>query len=70
MASIQPVGPFGHKVRFAEERFPLWRESFPDAVRQQMVEEDLMAGESVSLVLVSVITIGLILGIVSVICTW
>jgi len=69
MATIQPIGPFGHKARFVDDRFPLWRESFPDEVRQQMIEDDLLAGESVSLLLATLITVGLILGIVSVICT-
>ena len=69
MASVAPVDPMARRIRFQEENYPMWKESFPEEIRRQMIQEDLLAGESVSMVLFTLITIGLLLGIVSVLCT-
>lgn len=69
MASITRHVPQNNRVRLVEEKYPLWKDSFPDEVRQQMLHDDILAGESVSMVLFTLITIGLVLAIVSVLCT-
>jgi len=69
MSTADIRGPLGHHVRFREDAYPLWRDSFSDEDRAQMVKDDLLAGESVSLVLMAVVTFGLVLGAVSVFLT-
>lgn len=69
MATVNQVRPSESRTRFNEENYPLWKQMFPAELRQEMIADDLLAGRSVSLVLGTLITIGLVLAIVSVLCT-
>ncbi len=44
--------PGRHETRFNEDQYPLWKRTFTAAQRRKLVDDDLAAGKSVSLVLV------------------
>lgn len=62
-------GPLGHDVRFNENAYPFWRDHFAPAERQQMVREDLRAGESVAALLFAIVAVGVALGLTGVLCS-
>jgi hypothetical protein len=45
-----------------ENAFPVWRDAFDLDTRRKLVDEDLNAGRSVTAVLVTIVTGGLLLG--------
>ena len=45
-----------------EAAHPVWSRAFQDRVRLEQVSDDLFASRSVSFVLVTIVTIGLLLG--------
>ena len=49
-----------------DEEHPVWAASFDDEVRLRQLQDDLRAGKSVSGVLVTIVSVGLVLAIVSV----
>jgi hypothetical protein len=49
-----------------EEDHPVWTAAFSDENRLRQLNEDLLAGRSVSAVLVMIVTAGLLLAVVSV----
>ena len=63
MTSPPPHGPLGHHIDFDEDKYPFWKAHFSDEDRRMMVEEDLRAGESVSIELFSIVSIGLVLAV-------
>ena len=46
---------------YDEQTFPVWNESFDKDDRTEMIREDLWAGRSLSILLASLVAIGLIL---------
>ena len=53
---------------FSEHEHPVWWQAFDAESRRKLMEEDLLAGRSVSAVLIAIVSLGLLIGIVSVIC--
>ena len=64
--TIGPRGPFGRPIRFDEENYPLWRDHFSPESRREMIEDDLFASESVSLLLMCIVVTGLCLGVTAI----
>lgn len=65
-----PKGPIlGHEVRFNEDAYPFWKEHFDAEAREAMVKEDLQAGEFVSAELFVIVFMGVILGVIGVLCS-
>ena len=46
---------------YDEQTFPVWNESFDKDDRAEMIREDIWAGRSISILLASLVAIGLIL---------
>ena len=46
---------------YDEQNFPVWNESFDKDDRAEMIREDIWAGRSISILLASLVAIGLIL---------
>ena len=65
MATVNPHKT--NRVLFDENSFPLFKASFTDELRHQLIDDDLMAGRSVSGVLIAIVTMGLLIGIVAVV---
>jgi hypothetical protein len=55
-----------HSRHFNEDKFPEWKACFPREIRRELIEEDLLAGRSVCGVLITIVTCGLVLGIIAV----
>ena len=53
-----------------QDAHPVWYKTFASSQRQEMLSDDLFAGQSVALVLSSVIGAGVVLAIISVIACW
>jgi hypothetical protein len=54
------------ETRYNEDAFVEWKRCFSAAERRKLIDEDLLAGRSVPLVLAAIVGIGLILAVVSV----
>lgn len=50
---------------YDEKAFPLWNATFPKADRTEMIQDDLWAGRSISLLLALLVAIGLVLAVVT-----
>jgi hypothetical protein len=67
---VEPKGPLlGHEIRFNENDYPFWKKHFNEEARAAMVQEDLQAGEFVSLELIVIVAGGVLLGLVGVIAS-
>ena len=66
MASHVPASQAIHDLGIHEEEHPVWSSAFSEEMRLQQLNEDLMAGRSVSAVLVAIVAGGLLLAVVSV----
>ena len=67
MSTIQlPSSPV-HDERVNDADHPCWMSTFPYEMRRALVDQDLEAGRTVSAVLVTIVTGGLVLGLVGVI---
>lgn len=66
MATVPVNDPLFHDTRLQEDDYPRWKASFSTLQRKSMIDEDLWAGRSVSAVLASVVTIGVILALLTV----
>ena len=51
---------------YDDKPFPVWNASFDRAVRTEMIEDDLLAGRSIALLLAALVTIGVMLALVTV----
>ncbi len=49
------------ETRFREDDHPEWKRTFAADVRRNLVDEDLLAGRSISIVLMAIVSLGLIL---------
>lgn len=49
------------ETRFCEDDHPQWKQTFPADERRMLVDFDLDAGRSITAVLLTIITIGLLL---------
>ncbi len=63
------LGPMKRPIRFNQDRYPFWRDQFPPEARQKMIHDDLFASESVSAMLMSIVIVGLCLGVTAIILT-
>ena len=70
MAAVVAVGPLGRPAQVQEEHYPYWRDHIPDDMRRQLVEEDLLASESVVAEMLAILIVALILaaGTVVLVC--
>ena len=70
MATVGFVGPLGHAARVQEEHYPYWRDHIPDDTHRQLVEEDLLASESVVAEMLGILIVALVLaaGTVALVC--
>jgi len=50
---------------YDEKTFPLWNATFPKADRTEMIQDDLWAGRSISLLLALLVATGLVLAVVT-----
>ncbi len=50
------------ETRLNENDFPVWKETFCDTTRREMVDEDMRAGHYVPMLLVGCAAAGLVLG--------
>ncbi len=66
MATVNRFHETLHELGVHDEEHPIWTRSFSDQVRLRQVKDDLLAGKSVSAVLVTIVTMGLLLGIIGV----
>ena len=67
MSTIQlPSEPL-HDERVNDANHPYWMNTFSYELRRALVDQDLEAGRGVSAVLVTIVTGGLVLGLVGVI---
>ncbi len=66
MPSESTIGP---DPRLNENDFPIWKETFCDATRREMVDEDLAAGHYVPYLLVGCASIGICLGLLAIVLT-
>ncbi len=62
MATVNRFHETLHELGVHDEEHPIWARSFSDEVRLRQVKDDLLAGKSVSGVLVTIVTMGLLLG--------
>jgi hypothetical protein len=62
-----PHGPMGHVIHIDEDAYPCWKQSFPEDVRRKMVEEDVLASESIMTEMAIIIASGVLLAAGSVI---
>jgi hypothetical protein len=51
---------------YDEQAFPLWNSTFAKSDRTEMIEDDLRAGRSISILLSILVAIGLALAVVTV----
>lgn len=65
MASI-PVTEQTHDPRVNDANHPYWMSTFNYDLRKALVDQDLEAGRGVSALLVTIVTGGLILGLIGV----
>jgi hypothetical protein len=63
MATADPVGPLGKPIRVHEEDYPFWRDNIPPETRRQLVEEDVLASESVAAELLSIFGAAIVLAV-------
>jgi len=54
------------ETRFNEDHYVGWKRCFSPAERRRLIDEDLLAGRSVPLLLAAIVGIGVILAILSV----
>ena len=66
MDNAIPEGPLHHSITFQEDNYPYWKNHFPEPERKQMIEDDVLAAESVSGLLFSVLFLGVLLGVTTV----
>lgn len=66
MATV-PVSDHVHDPRVDDSNHPCWMETFSYDLRRALVDQDLEAGRTVSAVLVTIVTGGLVLGLVGVV---
>jgi hypothetical protein len=65
--------PMSHNSRYDqrtawvydERQFPVWNQSFDKADRAEMIRDDLWAGRSIAVLLATLVAIGLILAVVT-----
>jgi hypothetical protein len=50
---------------YDEQAFPVWNRSFDKAVRTEMIQDDLQAGRSISMLLAVLVATGLVLAFVT-----
>jgi hypothetical protein len=67
MASIPLPTEAQHDTRVDERNHPIWMQSFSYETRHALIDQDLAAGRSVTAVLLTIVTGGLIWGLISVI---
>jgi hypothetical protein len=56
--------------RLDESAYPGWRDRFSARNRRRMIDDDLKAGYSVPILLASVVSIGVMMAIITVLATW
>ena len=61
MATIRVPSGDWVETRFHEDDHPEWKRAFSAGVRRSLVDDDLSAGRTISLVLVAIVSFGLIL---------
>ncbi len=61
MATVEHYGLQSLRRWHRRQDHPIWFRSFSEPEQEQLVEEDLAAGYSVALLLVTVVTLGLAL---------
>jgi hypothetical protein len=50
---------------YDERTFPVWNKSFDKADRTEMIRDDLWAGRSIAVLLATLVAIGLVLAVVT-----
>jgi hypothetical protein len=70
MATLDLGRPSTGDRRLDESAYPWWRDHFSAALRRQMIDDDLLAGYSVPILLASLVAAGLTLAVVVVLATW
>ncbi len=50
---------------YDQQAFPVWNGSFDKAERVEMIDEDLWAGRSIAVLLATLVAIGLVLALVT-----
>ena len=70
MATANPRGPLGHAAQLHEEQYPYWRDHIPPEARRQLVEDDLLASESVVALMLGILIVAVVLaaGTVALVC--
>lgn len=66
MASVVPPAPRDLSSHPLAASVSLWSRCFPEHSQREMLQEDLAAGKNVSAVLVSIVTLGLLMMLVTV----
>lgn len=66
MASIQAPSDQRRDERIDDANHPCWMSTFPYELRRSLVDQDLEAGRGVSALLVTIVTGGLVLGLIGV----
>lgn len=67
MASVPLPTEQAHDERVNDADHPYWMANFSYDVRRALVDQDLEAGRNVSAVLVTIVTGGLVLGLIGVV---
>lgn len=62
MLATDDVKQTFRRLHVDEAAHPVWSRAFQDRVRLEQVSDDLLAGRSVAIVLVAIVTTGLLLG--------
>lgn len=62
MLATDDVRQTFRRLHVDEAAHPVWSHAFQDRVRLEQVSDDLLAGRSVAIVLVAIVTTGLLLG--------
>ena len=66
MATANPLGPLGRPIRFHEEDYPYWRDHIPAEDRAKLLQEDLLAGESVVAMMLAIIVVAFLMAVATV----
>jgi hypothetical protein len=66
MAKVHTFAQMRKHFRMIDAEHPLWEKNFDETVRTAQMEEDLFAAKSVCGVLITIVTGGVLLGVLAV----
>ncbi len=67
MDKARPVGPMGYPIRVHEDHYPFWRDHISPEIRNDLVEEDVRAGETVVAEILAIVGSVMLLGAMTVV---